>query len=74
MAIQNALPAFGGRLKTDEYYLQVNQIINVLRGHSTLRVIAQHLNDQHFTTPSGRAWNRMRLSSYLKTNDLTKGI
>lgn len=70
MLIQNAVPAFGGRLKTDDYYSQVNSIVRVLRGYSTLRTIADALNAQLFTTPSGREWNRDRLASYLKTNDI----
>jgi hypothetical protein len=70
MQIRNASPAFGGRLKTPEFYQEVNSVIRVLRDHSTLRVISNHLNAQKFTTPSGKEWNRVRLSAYLKTNDI----
>ncbi len=72
MLIQNAVPVFGGRLKTDDYYRQVNGIIRVLRGRSTLRTISNTLNSQNFTTPGGLEWNRERLSSYLKTNNIYK--
>lgn len=70
MEIRNAPPVFGGRLKTPEYYEQVNSILRVLRGHSTLRTIAQALNQQLFTTPTGKPWDRSRVSSYLKSNDI----
>jgi hypothetical protein len=52
---------------TDDYYVAVNSIVSVLREHSTLAVISDHLNAQKFKTPSGLDWNRDRLSSYLKT-------
>lgn len=68
MVIQNRRPAFGGKLKTDDYYTQVNAIIAVLRDHSTLRVIASHLTAQGFTTPTGLSWSRNRLATYLKQN------
>jgi hypothetical protein len=70
MQIRNEKPAFGGRLKTPEYYRELNSVIRVLRDHSTLRTIASHLNAQRFTTPSGMDWDRVRLSAYLKTNDI----
>lgn len=73
MLIQNAVPKFGGRLKTDDYYQNLNSTIRVLRGYSTLRTIANHLNAQLFTTPSGKDWTRDRLASYIKTNNITKG-
>ncbi|WP_156885829.1 recombinase family protein [Massilia niastensis] len=73
MRIENARPEFGGRLKSPEYYEQVNSVIRVLREHSTLRVISNHLNAQLFKTPSGKEWNRERLSAYLKSNDIYKG-
>jgi hypothetical protein len=73
MVIQNAAPAFGGRLKSPDFYREVNSILRVLRGHSTLRVMAHHLNEQGFTTPSGMRWDRSRVSAYLKQNDINKG-
>ncbi|GAB3374270.1 hypothetical protein GCM10027317_13910 [Massilia agri] len=73
MRVENARPQFGGRLKSPEYYEQVNSICRVLREYSTLRTIADALNSQHFTTPAGMEWNRHRLSAYLKTNDINKG-
>lgn len=70
MVIQNAAPGFGSKLKTEDYYSQVQAIIAVLRGHSTLRTIASHLTAQGFTTPSGLAWTRDRLATFLKQNKI----
>lgn len=70
MRVENAKPAFGGRLKTPDWYASLNSVIRVLRDHSTLRTICQHLNANHFTTPSGLPWTRDRLSAYLKGNDI----
>lgn len=70
MRIENAKPAFGGRLKTPDFYRDLNSVIRVLRDHSTLRVICDHLNAQLFTTPRGLSWTRDRLSAYLKQNDI----
>jgi hypothetical protein len=67
MPIQKRRPAFGAKRMTDVYYTTVNSITAVLRGHSTLAVICDHLNSQKIPTPSGLTWNRDRLSSYLKT-------
>lgn len=60
-------PAFGGRLRTPEFYAQTNSIIRTLRGKATLKVLAQHLNNQQFTTPTGREWTKDRLAAYLKS-------
>lgn len=70
MRIENARPKFGGRLKTQDYYRDLNSVVRVLRDHSTLRVICDHLNAQLFTTPTGLRWTRDRLSAYLKANDI----
>jgi hypothetical protein len=70
MEIRNSKPAFGGRLKTPDYYENLNSILRVLREHSTLRTIARTLNEQLLTTPSGKPWNRSRVSAYLKANDI----
>ena len=68
MVIQNAAPGFGSKLKNDEYYSQVQSIIAVLRGRSTLRTIALALNEQGFTTPTGLPFTRDRLATFLKQN------
>lgn len=70
MSVTNtaAVPRFGGRLKTPEFYKQVNQTISTLRGHTTLKVIAAHLNNMLFTTPSGRPWSKDLLAAYLKSS------
>jgi hypothetical protein len=68
MAVQIASPAFGGKLKTDEYYIQVRDIIRVMHGYSTLRRIALTLNEQGFTTPTGLPFTRDRLATFMKQN------
>lgn len=68
-----ASPGYGARLRTPEFYSQINNTVNVLRGRVSLAVIAQHLTNQKFTTPSGKEWTKNRLSAYLKSNAY-KGI
>jgi len=70
MAIANAKPQFGGRRKTSDYYKAVNAIIAVLREHSTLKTIAEHLTAQNFRTPTDKPWTRDRLATYLQTNKI----
>lgn len=69
MDIKNAfsVPTFGGRLRTPEFYTQLNGVIRTLRGKATLKTLAQHLNNQQFTTPTGRDWTKDRLAAYLKS-------
>jgi hypothetical protein len=66
MSASNASPAFGGKLKNDAFYTAVNGIINVLRPASSLRVIATHLTNAGFQTPTGLPWNRHRVSDYIR--------
>ena len=63
-------PSFGGRWRTDEYYSAVTNIIRILKGKSSLRIIAQHLDRQGFTTPRGMPFNRDRLVRFIKSNPL----
>ena len=63
-----ASPGFGARMKTSEFYSQINRVVNILRGRVTLAVIAQHLTNQKFSTPSGKEWTKDRLAAYLKSN------
>ena len=63
-----AYPAYGGRLRTPEFYEQTNKIVNTLRGRVSLAVIARHLTNQKFQTPSGKEWTKDRLAAYLKSN------
>ena len=70
MSATNAIPAFGGRLKTPEYYTAISNIVRILKGKSTLRTISQHLNSQGFTTPTGLPFNRDRLVRYIKSNPI----
>lgn len=64
----NLAPAFGGRRKSDEYHLAVNQIIKTLRPMASLSVIAGHLNRSGLPTPSGLTWNRVRINNYLRSS------
>lgn len=74
MVLNNAAyPAYGGRLRTPEFYEQLNRVINILRGRVTLATVAQHLQAQKFQTPSGKEWTKDRLAAYLKSNAY-KGI
>jgi hypothetical protein len=66
MSTQLAPPSFGGKLNTSSYYANVNSIISVLRGASTLRTIAAHLNGMGFLTPSGLVWSRERVATYIR--------
>jgi hypothetical protein len=63
-------PSFGGRLRTENYYTNISNVIRILRGRSSLRVIAMHLNSQGFTTPTGLPFNRDRLARYIKSNTI----
>lgn len=70
MDATNAVPAFGGRRKTEEYYATVSGIIRILRNKAPLSVIATHLNSQGLTTPTGLPFTRDRLTRYIKSNTI----
>jgi hypothetical protein len=59
-------PAFGGRLQPDSYYETVNGILRTLRPFATLKVMSDKLNSCGFTTPSGKIWDRQKVSTYLR--------
>ncbi|KFC67751.1 hypothetical protein FG94_02888 [Massilia sp. LC238] len=63
-------PSFGGRLRTEAYYTKTSNVIRILRGRSSLRIISQHLNSQGFTTPTGLPFTRDRLARYIKSNKI----
>lgn len=67
MSALQAKPAFGAKKMQPEYYVAVNGILAVLRPVATLRVMAQHLNNAGYTTPSGLPWCRARLATYLRS-------
>jgi hypothetical protein len=67
MSAQDAIPAFGGRLKTDAYYEQVDAMIRTLRPASTLRTIAECLNNAGLSTPRNYAWDRGKVATYLRS-------
>ena len=63
-------PSFGGRLKTADYYAKVSAIVRILKGRSSLRIMAMHLNSQGFTTPRGLPFTRDRLVRFMKSNPI----
>lgn len=70
MSVHKASPAFAGRHNKPDYYISVNSIIGVLRGKSTLRTIAAHLNGCELLTPSDLPWTRTRVADYIRNNSL----
>lgn len=74
MANQQAIPAFGQPLKSPDWYAQIDGIIEVLRPYSTLRLIAQHLHNAGFTTPSGLKWHRLHVANYIRQRGLSKNV
>jgi hypothetical protein len=72
MANLQAIPAFGKPLKSPEFYSQIDGIIEVLRPFSTLKTVAQHLNNAGFTTPGGLPWHRMHVANYIRQRGLSK--
>jgi hypothetical protein len=70
MSNQAARPAFGGQLRTPDFYSTVDGIIGVLRPMSTLRTIAIHLNGLGIRTASGLEWDRGRVAQYIRHRGL----
>ena len=70
MSSFKAAPAFAGRHNTPDYYKTVGSIISILRGKSTLRTIADHLNGADFLTPSDMPWSRTRVADFIRNNSL----
>ena len=60
-------PTFGGRLRASAYYTQVLSFVTPLRETQTLSAICAALNTAGLTTPSGLAWNKVRLANFLRT-------
>jgi hypothetical protein len=70
MSTLNAVPAFGGKRKLPQWYAAIDGIINVLRPHSTLNRICEHLTAQGFATATDLPWNKVRLAAYLKASKI----
>jgi hypothetical protein len=68
MSTQIVKPSFGGRLKAPDYYESIDSILKLLRPVASLRVMAQHLANAGFTSPSGLPWTRERVAYYLRGN------
>ena len=66
-------PVFGAKLRDSGYYAHVSQIIQTLRTKCSLRIIANHLASQGFTTPSRLPWTKARVAEYIKSTAFTKG-
>jgi hypothetical protein len=61
-----ARPSFGGLARPPEYYMRVRQIIATLRETASQATIAQHLNEQGFSTLRGKAWDRQAVGNFLR--------
>jgi hypothetical protein len=68
MSSFKAAPAFAGRHNTPDYYKIVSNILRTLRGKTTLRTMADHLNGCDLLTPSGMPWTRTRVADYIRNN------
>lgn len=60
-------PTFGGRVRAPAYYNQILAFVTPLRETLTLRAICTSLNTAGLTTPSGLAWNKVRLANFLRS-------
>jgi hypothetical protein len=69
-ATDTLAPNFGGRWRTEDYYTKITAILRILKGKSSLRIMAMHLNSQGFTTPRGMPFTRDRLVRFIKSNPL----
>lgn len=65
-----AIPGFGAKLRTPEYYEQIDAIISNLRPMATQRTIALHLDRAGFQTPKGHPWTRQMVATYLRKRDI----
>lgn len=63
-----AAPGFGQRLHTADYYSAIKAMLGVLRPLSSLRTIADHLNRQGFSTPTGLPFTRDRVATFIRSN------
>lgn len=60
--------SFGGKHQSNGYYDDVLSIVRTLQPVSTLKSLAEALNQANFKTPTGLPWTRIRLASFLKSN------
>ena len=62
---------FGGARQPDSYYTTVLALVHELGPTSTLRSLSEELNSRGLTTPTGLAWNRDRLSNFIRNSAAT---
>ena len=62
-----AKPGFGTPLQLPLYYQNVSNIIAVLRPYSSLRVIANHLSAQGFSTPTGKTFTKQHVANFIRS-------
>jgi hypothetical protein len=67
---ENAVPGFGKKLKPEPYYIAVDGILKTLRPAATLRVMADKLNAVGLTTPTGKPWDRQKVSCYMRKRSI----
>lgn len=65
------IPRFGGKLRTESYYQAVNGIIRTLLPLATRQVLADKLNSENITTPSGKPWDKSKVAAYLRHNSIS---
>lgn len=65
------VPRFGGKLRTESYFQTVNGILRTLLPLATRQVLADKLNAEGITTPSGKSWDKSRVSAYLRHNSIS---
>lgn len=63
-------PLFGGKVNHETYYVAVSSIVSKLRPTSSLRTIANCLNQSGYKTPTGLIFTRDRVATYIKNNPI----
>lgn len=63
-------PGFGAKLRTDSYYQTIAGILRTLRPLATRKVMADKLNSEGLTTPSGKPWDGLKIAAYLRTHKI----
>jgi hypothetical protein len=70
MSVTCMRPRFGGKVRPDFYYEQVNSVIEMLRPTASQATIAAYLNKCGLRTPRGLLFDRQRLANYLRNTSI----
>lgn len=65
-----AAPGFHARLRLPLYYEIVATTVRQLRRTTTLREMAVQLNAKQLTSPTGKPWDRQKLASFIRNNNI----